>query len=126
MNTNKNCWEFRKCGRQPGGDEVEELGVCPASTHLEANRINNGINAGRACWVITGTMCEGKTAGNFSQKLGNCMECEFYTTVRREEAKDFKSSKTIIEKLNGSLNRNKNESVATDNPLKVKPLSWKK
>jgi len=26
-----NCWEFKKCGRQPGGPKVAELGVCPAT-----------------------------------------------------------------------------------------------
>ena len=27
-----NCWEVKKCGREPGGAKVAELGVCPAST----------------------------------------------------------------------------------------------
>jgi hypothetical protein len=26
-----NCWEVKKCGREPGGVKVKELGVCPAS-----------------------------------------------------------------------------------------------
>jgi len=26
-----NCWEFNKCGREPGGDNVSEYGICPAA-----------------------------------------------------------------------------------------------
>ncbi|MGE5174112.1 MAG: two-CW domain-containing protein, partial [Betaproteobacteria bacterium] len=26
-----NCWEHKKCGRQPGGHKVAELGVCPSA-----------------------------------------------------------------------------------------------
>jgi hypothetical protein len=50
-----NCWEFEKCGRQPGGIKVKELGVCPAATEKRAHGINGGINGGRACWAIAGT-----------------------------------------------------------------------
>jgi len=28
---NNNCWEYKKCGREPGGIKVHELGVCPAT-----------------------------------------------------------------------------------------------
>jgi len=24
-----NCWEFKKCGREPGGEKASELGICP-------------------------------------------------------------------------------------------------
>jgi len=26
-----NCWEFKKCGREPNGLKAIELGICPAS-----------------------------------------------------------------------------------------------
>jgi len=25
-----NCWEFKKCGREPGGEKADRLGICPA------------------------------------------------------------------------------------------------
>ncbi|MGD0283853.1 MAG: two-CW domain-containing protein, partial [Dissulfurispiraceae bacterium] len=28
-----NCWEFKKCGREMGGVNIEQLGVCPAYPH---------------------------------------------------------------------------------------------
>ena len=27
-----NCWEYKKCGRQPGGDRAKEMGICPVTT----------------------------------------------------------------------------------------------
>ena len=27
-----NCWEFKKCGRQPSGGKAVELGICPVTT----------------------------------------------------------------------------------------------
>ena len=50
-----NCWEFKKCGRQPGGAKAAELGVCPATVSAVLNGAHGGQNAGRACWVIAGS-----------------------------------------------------------------------
>ena len=86
-----NCWDFKKCGRKPGGSKVAELGVCPASSDGEAKGLNGGHNGGRICWALTGTLCGGKVQGTFAQKLGNCMECGFYQLVRTEQGKDPQS-----------------------------------
>ena len=86
-----NCWEFKKCGRQPGGSRVSELGVCPASISTKADGLNHGRNGGRICWALSGTLCGGKVQGTFASKLGNCMECEFYRLVRTEQGKDLQS-----------------------------------
>jgi hypothetical protein len=80
-----NCWEFKNCGRGPGGLRVAELGVCPASTEKKTDGLNGGQRGGRICWAVTGTLCGGRTQGTFAQKLGSCMTCEFYMTVRREQ-----------------------------------------
>jgi len=77
-----NCWEHMHCGRQPGGMKTQELGVCPVSTSKELNGAHGGTNAGRACWVIAGTLCNGKIQGSFAQKLSGCWRCEFFNTVK--------------------------------------------
>ncbi len=83
-----NCWEFKKCGRQPGGSNVEQLGVCAASIEARADGVNGGANGGRACWAITGTLCGGKVQGTFARKLANCLlDCEFFKMVLKEERK---------------------------------------
>jgi len=90
-----NCWDFKKCGRQPGGSRVSELGVCPASIDVKADRLNGGRNGGRICWALTGTLCGGKVQGTFAQKLANCMECEFYRLVQTEQGKGVQSLEAL-------------------------------
>jgi len=80
-----NCWEFKKCGRQPGGAKVAELGVCPATTAGLLDGMHGGQNAGRACWVIAGSLCGGKIQGTYAAKLSNCWRCEFMNKVKQEE-----------------------------------------
>jgi hypothetical protein len=80
----QNCWDSKKCGRQPGGEKVTELGVCPAATHAASDGTNGGKNAGRYCWSITGTFCGGKVQGTYAQKHLSCMNCDFFKQVRLE------------------------------------------
>jgi len=94
-----NCWEFKKCGREPGGAKVKELGVCPAAVEQKAAGINRGTCGGRACWAIAGTFCGGKVQGTFAQKLASCLSCEFYKKVAEEEGRHYQSSKEILDKL---------------------------
>jgi hypothetical protein len=80
-----NCWEFKKCGRQPGGQKAAELGICPATVHQELDGAHGGKNAGRSCWVVAGSLCGGKIQGTYAQKLTNCWRCEFMNLVKKEE-----------------------------------------
>jgi hypothetical protein len=80
-----NCWEHKKCGRQPGGPKVADLGVCPVTTYSELNGAHGGKNAGRACWAIAGSLCGGKIQGTYAKKLNNCWRCDFMNAVKREE-----------------------------------------
>lgn len=91
-----NCWEFKKCGRQLGGDKVKELGVCPSAQIESVNGVHGGRNGGRACYVIAGTYCGGKVQGSFAQKLSNCMACEFYKLLLKEEGTAKKNSVEIL------------------------------
>jgi hypothetical protein len=81
----QNCWEFKKCGRQPGGHKAQELGVCPATTEHALDGAHGGRNAGRACWVVVGSLCGGKIQGTYAQKLNNCWRCDFMNRVKQEE-----------------------------------------
>ena len=95
----KNCWEIMECGREPGGKKAKELGVCPAARDERLNKIHGGKNAGRACWVIAGTFCEGKIQGTFAQKYQSCAECPFYKQVRMEEGSAYQTSLVLLKKL---------------------------
>ena len=97
----QNCWEFHKCGREPGGNKVYELGVCPAATNEKLNKSNGGKNGGRGCWVIAGTYCDGEVQGLFANKLKNCMACDFYKLVKTEEraAGKFETAIDLLKKI---------------------------
>ena len=85
----QNCWEFKKCGREPGGVKVLDLGVCPATTETSADGLNGGEKGGRICWAVTGTFCGGKVQGTFAQKQISCLACDFFVKVKEEEWRDF-------------------------------------
>ncbi len=80
-----NCWEHKKCGRQPGGPKVADLGICPVTTYSELNGAHGGKNAGRACWVVAGSLCGGRVQGNEEQKRSACWDCDFLKLVKKEE-----------------------------------------
>jgi hypothetical protein len=99
--TTQNCWEFKKCGREPEGAKASALGVCPASTESRVNGMNKGTQGGRVCWAVTGTLCGGKVQGTFAMKLANCMDCEFYKIVAEEETASYSKAKDILARLTG-------------------------
>jgi hypothetical protein len=94
-----NCWEHKRCGREQGGDKTEELGVCPASVDTRIDGTNSGKNGGRACWLMSGTLCNGSVQGIFAEKAGNCKECDFYKIIDKEETIDYRTTKEILTKL---------------------------
>ena len=96
-----NCWEIKNCGYQPGVSKTKDLGTCPASTCLQANGINKGINGGRACWVIEGTLCGDTIQRGLAEKLTGCLECTVYNLIRDEEGSSYMSTKDIRKKTNG-------------------------
>lgn len=81
-----NCWELKKCGREPGGDRAEVIGVCPSAVDESSNKINSGKNGGRICWSIAGTFCAGKVQGDFAQQTVSCMTCEVFSLIKQEES----------------------------------------
>jgi hypothetical protein len=65
-----NCWEYMKCGRERGGINVKEFGVCPAYPE-DGNR----------CAEVVGTLCGSQVQGTFAMKHLDCTQCEFYKSV---------------------------------------------
>ena len=80
-----NCWDFKQCGRQPGGHHTDDLGPCPVASYSALHGMHDGKNAGRACWVVAGSLCGGKIQGNEAQKRSACWECDFLKHVKKEE-----------------------------------------
>jgi hypothetical protein len=97
--TKQNCWEAKRCGREPGGARVAELGVCPAAAATATDGMNDGKNGGRVCWAVSGTFCGGQVQGTFAMKLVNCMTCEFYQRVMKEEGPNYRKSSEVLARL---------------------------
>lgn len=94
-----NCWEFLKCGREEGGALTGEHGVCPAAVEARLDGVHDGLNAGRACWAVSGTLCCGKPSGTYAGKFPTCEMCEFYQYVKNEEIPHFKLCSTLLSYL---------------------------
>ncbi len=95
----QNCWEFMKCGREGNIDDsfFSEVGTCPAFTELWSDGVNDGKNAGRACWVVAGTFCGDSIQGDFASKIQTCYKCEFYKHVKEEEGNKLVTGSELIE-----------------------------
>ena len=94
-----NCWEFMKCGRNYGGDREKAFGLCPVVTEKRLDKVHGGINAGRACWVVGGSLCGGTIQGTFARKFANCAKCDFYNHVKKEESSKFELSTFLLKKI---------------------------
>ena len=84
-----NCWEFKKCGREPDGTKEREVGICPAAREKTVSGINGGLNGGRVCWAVAGTLCDERVKGSFALRIQNCLKCDFYQKVKEEEGESF-------------------------------------
>jgi len=79
--TNKidgHCWEKKQCKCKDG--------TCPAYQ-----------NENRRCWLIAGTMCDGKVEGKFAQKFESCTECDFFNeSVGTEQISKLKELVIVL------------------------------
>ena len=94
-----NCWEYMSCGRNPGGEKADELGICPVFESSCLDGIHHGTHAGRSCWVVAGTLCEGRVQGTFADKEKDCMACRFYNLVLKEESENLHMSVELLRKI---------------------------
>ena len=97
--TKQNCWEFKKCGRVPGGAHEKDLGICPVHGEKRLDGVHEGTNAGRACWVVAGTLCGGKVQGSFARKYDSCEKCDFYQSVKKEEGHQYQLSVLLLSRI---------------------------
>jgi hypothetical protein len=97
----QNCWEMKKCGREPGGIKEDEFGTCPAAEEQNANGVHDGKNGGRCCWVVAGTLCNnGNAQGSYQKKFSvDCHKCEVYSAVKREEENGFRIGLSILKEI---------------------------
>jgi CRP-like cAMP-binding protein/tRNA A-37 threonylcarbamoyl transferase component Bud32 len=90
-----NCWEVMMCGREQGGKNIAEYGVCPAAADPSFDGINSGKCGGRICWAVAGTFCGVGTHGSFVEKRPSCLDCDFYQMVQDEEGMANRQTKFL-------------------------------
>ena len=74
----QNCWEYMKCGREPGGEKVAELGTCRAAVYEFFNGMNSGKNGGRICFSVAGTFSNNMAQCSCLEKIVSCKDCSFF------------------------------------------------
>lgn len=82
--TKQNCWEFKRCGREPGGSKCAGMGICPAASDSSFDGLNGGKNGGRICWSVAGTFSTISTRPCYVEK-NHCVHCDFFELVEKEE-----------------------------------------
>ncbi len=100
-----NCWEITKCGREPGGSQVKERGVCTASIDTSSNGTNEGVNGGRICWSVAGTLSGKEACGHYAKEKPSCMSCEVYNQIKSEEGANFSFTKITLQSTSPVLHR---------------------
>ncbi len=85
-----NCWEVKKCGREPGGKKQEELGTCPVTTFEAADGFLGGENGGRACVFIIGKLAAEPGGERCDQTSGGCFKCSFFKKLKKKHKKSFR------------------------------------
>ncbi|MCI5118739.1 MAG: hypothetical protein D3913_12480 [Candidatus Electrothrix sp. LOE1_4_5] len=74
-----NCWELKKCGREPGGKNIEKYGLCFVSVSI------NGRNGGQFCWSLRESACESIMQECQVNELKECRQCTFYISIQESE-----------------------------------------
>jgi len=68
----KTCWAIKKCS-------PDQKAQCPAWE----------FKAGKLCWFINGTICEGAVQKNWKEKMKICRSCEVFQTYFNLKRKSF-------------------------------------
>ena len=80
-----NCWEVMKCGKGLSENDNSKYNSCPITTATSANGLNGGVNAGRICWIMAESCCNGEVKCSKLHRKDSCFSCEFRYKVTAEE-----------------------------------------
>jgi len=83
MSDKLNCWEFKNCGREPGGLLAARYGVCPVARAYKYDGRNDGQAAGRACWLVPRRFEHANRRAQIPT-IAACRDCAFFRRVQFE------------------------------------------
>ncbi|MBF0536825.1 MAG: hypothetical protein HQL03_01075 [Nitrospirae bacterium] len=105
----QNCWEYKLCGRQPGGKNTNKYGICPVTTAEVFDGLHGGTNAGRACWAVAEPfacmamaehLVDPDNKGGIVAKIKGCTTCDFHQLVINQE-KEYQSAIQYLKRAKG-------------------------
>lgn len=70
-NSKKSCWELKDCPE-------ERMHECPSWE----------FRAGKFCWMINGTHCEGVIQDNWEKKMAMCRPCDVFSILLGDSIPD--------------------------------------
>ncbi len=95
-----NCWEYKQCGREPGGANVATWGICPVAQEERLHNRNHGHHAGRMCWLVKAALCTSlEGSGDFINTIDACMQCNFMRLVYQQEGEQFSYGMSLLAEL---------------------------
>jgi len=93
------CCEFMMCGKELARTKAQELGLCSASSKTMLDRAEGSGDAGLACWVISGTICDGTSQRSCMEEISDCMSHRLYDYVCNQERQRLEDSSNLLRKL---------------------------
>ncbi len=84
----QNCWEVKRCGREPGGHRTASHGLCLCATAAHLDGANGGRNGGRICWQVRANS-PGLPGAPDCQDATGCLDCGFIYRVVQEAGTGF-------------------------------------
>ncbi len=84
----KPCWAIKKCSHN-------QKAQCPAWE----------FKAGKLCWFINGTICEGSVQKNWKEKMKICRSCEVFLTdfnVKHRYCSEVSATDQVLDIINRS------------------------
>ena len=70
-----NCWEYKKCGQEKLDDR--DKNKCPVVKLAD-------FGAGKVCWLIHASRCDGKLQGGAGSKYMDCKKCSFFKKMHQK------------------------------------------
>ena len=93
------CCEFMMCGKELARTKAQELGLCSASSKTMLDRTDESRDAGPACWIISGAVCDGTSQRPCMEENGDCMSPTLYDYMCNQERQRLENSSNLLRKL---------------------------
>jgi hypothetical protein len=83
-----NCWEFKKCARQAGGEHAQVFGVCPSSVEKRLDGVHDG-NRREGLLGRDRDLVHRRNPRHFRQKVQELLYVRFLRTGEERRVSEF-------------------------------------